>query len=61
MRNYLELGEKGGKTLNIKTTVPTVHTNEQIKLTISKMKYIYGIMNEYKAKRSKHAPVRNSQ
>ena len=61
VKNYVELGEKGGKALNIKTTVLTVHTNEQIKLTISKIKYIYGIMNEYKSKKTKHAPCRNSQ
>ena len=54
-------GDKGGKGANIKTTVPTVHTNEHIKLTISKIKYIYGIMNEYKTKKTRHAPNRNSQ
>ena len=39
------MAEKTTTVPNITTNIPTVHTNEHIKLTINKMKCIYGIIN----------------
>jgi hypothetical protein len=61
MKNYVKNSAKCSRITNIQTCISVVNSSNYIKISIMKLKHIYGIINELQNKIIKYNKNRNSQ
>ena len=60
VKNFLESTKNSSKTPNIMTTI--ILANEKtLKISICKLKHVYGLIGELKSKKTRHGNTRCSQ